>query len=103
MGVFSPQISAREMVPLCRQLATSYSAGIPIIQSLDTVSEQMKDGTVRKVLRTMSDDLRPYETVKSSVHLTKCLPNLRLVSLAEPSEDDAVQARFAIVLRLMRQ
>jgi type IV pilus assembly protein PilC len=66
MGIFSPQISAREMVPLCRQLSTSYGAGIPIIQSLETISGQARDGTVKRVLRTMSDDLRGGDTLGAS-------------------------------------
>lgn len=37
MSLLSPQVSTKEMVLLCRQLATAYEAGIPILQSLHLV------------------------------------------------------------------
>jgi len=37
MGLLSPQVSTKEMVLFCRQLATAYEAGIPILQGLNLV------------------------------------------------------------------
>ena len=51
------------MVPLCRQLATAYGAGIPIVQTLDHVGKQARDGKVRAVLLAMSQDLRNGATL----------------------------------------
>jgi len=58
MGLFSSQIPTKQMVIVCRQLATAYEAGIPIIQSLDLVREQFKDPKVRQVLTDMSISIR---------------------------------------------
>ena len=63
MGLFSPQISTKRMVPLCRQLATAYGAGIPIVQTLDHVGKLTRDGKVRGVLLEMSQDLRNGATL----------------------------------------
>ncbi len=83
MGLFSSQISASDMVPLCRQLSTTYNAGIPIIQSLDTISGQTRNGTVKKVLRTMSDDLRGGGTLgASAVAQSRHLPPFFIQLLA---------------------
>lgn len=58
MGLFSPEISTKTMVPLCRQLATAYEAGVPIIRSLEVVGREFGDRRVRDLLAGMRDDLR---------------------------------------------
>lgn len=63
MGIFSPEISTREMVPVCRQLATAYSAGIPIIRSLETVGEQFRAGRAHRVFTEMANDIRQGSTL----------------------------------------
>jgi len=57
MGVLTSEISSKQMVPLCRQIATSYDAGIPIIRTLEIVSNQIKDQKLRGIVQTMRDDI----------------------------------------------
>ena len=40
MGVFSSRLSSKEMAIICRQLATAYGAGIPILQALRLTAQQ---------------------------------------------------------------
>ena len=54
MGVFSKEISAKHLAVLCRQLATSYDAGIPIVRSLDMARLHARDKQARTVLEGMS-------------------------------------------------
>jgi len=63
MGIFSSQISTKAMVPVCRQLATTYEAGIPIIKSIEHVGANSKDPGVRKALEAMGEDLRGGATL----------------------------------------
>ncbi len=63
MGLFSQQISLKKVVPLCRQLATSYDAGIPILRSLELVIRQEKDKTVRGVFTGMHNDIQRGATL----------------------------------------
>jgi type IV pilus assembly protein PilC len=63
MGLFSSRISTKAMVQLCRQLATSYSGGIPIIRSLDLVAENVKDRRTREVLAHMRDRIQNGATL----------------------------------------
>ncbi|MFA6242553.1 MAG: type II secretion system F family protein [Candidatus Hydrogenedentales bacterium] len=58
MGLFSPQIDLKKMVPLCRQLATTHDAGIPIVRALDVVGRQQKDRQVREMLIKMNDSIK---------------------------------------------
>ena len=63
MGLFSPQIATKKLVPLCRQLATSYDAGIPIVRSLELVSAKVKDRRTREVMEGMRDSIRRGTTL----------------------------------------
>lgn len=63
MALFSTQIATKHMVPVCRQLATAYSAGISIISSMDHVGTQVKNAKVRRVFTDMGDDLRKGSTL----------------------------------------
>lgn len=75
MGLFSSQISTKQMVPLCRQLATADSAGIPIIQSLELVGRQSKDPKTRDVLRQIGDNVRRGSTLSDAARTqSKYLP-----------------------------
>ena len=75
MGILSSQISTKAMVPVCRQLATTYEAGIPIIKAIDHVGSHSKDPNVRKTLLAMGEDLRGGATLaeaaqRQSKHLS---------------------------------
>ena len=58
MGLFSSKIPTTQMVSLCRQFATSYDAGIPIIQALGIVHGHCRHGRVKSILREMIDDIK---------------------------------------------
>jgi type II secretory pathway component PulF len=58
MGIFSPQIRTKSMVPLCRQLATAYDAGIPILRALEIVKDQVGDKQVKDVFESIHGDVR---------------------------------------------
>lgn len=55
------------MVPLCRQLATAYDAGIPIVQAFETVGSVSKDAKVKRVMRGVVHDLRHGMTLGDAV------------------------------------
>jgi type IV pilus assembly protein PilC len=57
------EISSRHLVPLCRQMATSYDAGIPIIRTLDLMADNARDSRSKQVFRSMADDTRNGATL----------------------------------------
>lgn len=71
MGLFSSQIDTKTMVPVCRQLATAYGAGLPLIQSLEQVGAQARNAAVRRVFRQMSEDLRKGATLAEAAAAQK--------------------------------
>jgi len=63
MGLLSSEIDTKQMVPICRQLATAYDAGIPITRALEIVRENVADRTAKRVLENMSLDVRQGNTL----------------------------------------
>lgn len=63
MALLSAEIETKKLVPLCRQLATAYEAGIPILRTLETVSATSRDAKIKRVLQSMADDLRQGSTL----------------------------------------
>jgi len=63
MGLFSSEISTKNMMPLCRQLGSAYEAGIPIVRALEVVREQTSDRTVRGVLERMQANIKQGESL----------------------------------------
>jgi type IV pilus assembly protein PilC len=63
------------MVPMCRQLATTYKAGIPVLQGLELASRQTRQPKVRNVLRQMAFDIRQGDTLHAAAqHQSLRLP-----------------------------
>lgn len=63
MGLFSSQISTKKMVPLCRQLAQAYDAGLPIVRTLQIVGEQQRDRKTREMLGEVRHDIEQGATL----------------------------------------
>ncbi len=63
MGLLTSEISSKHLVPLCRQMATSYDAGLPIVRTLEMMSENAKDRRTKQVFRAMAEDARAGTTL----------------------------------------
>lgn len=86
MGLFSTELSAKQMVPLCRQLAATYTAGIPIAQSLDVVGKQINNKSIRNLTSSMKDDIIRGATLADAAEAqSKYLPHffVQLIAAGE--------------------
>lgn len=54
----SKKVKAEEIVIFSRQLATMVEAGIPIVQGIDALQEQVTHPTLKKVLINIRDDIQ---------------------------------------------
>lgn len=84
------------MVPLCRQLATSYDAGIPILRGLSLVKEHARDNTTREVLDGIINRVQNGGTLGDAARAEKNrLPHyfIELLSAGEKS------GRLTVMLR----
>lgn len=63
MGLMTTEISARHLVPICRQMATSYDAGLPILRTLEMMADNAKNSRSKQVFRDMAGDIRQGATL----------------------------------------
>jgi len=63
MGLMTSEISARHLVPVCRQMATSYDAGLPILRTLEMLGTGARDSRSRQVFQEMAADIRQGSTL----------------------------------------
>jgi type IV pilus assembly protein PilC len=71
MGLMTAEISAKHLVPLCRQMATSYDAGLPIIRTLEMMSANAKDSRSKQVFRAMAEDAKAGATLGEAARRQK--------------------------------
>jgi len=86
MGLFSTKLSLKTLAPLCRQLAASYEAGIPITQTLALVGSTSVNKQARFVLSSMEQAILKGATLSTAVRAQRrYLPELfiELVSVGE--------------------
>jgi type IV pilus assembly protein PilC len=62
MELTKKKVPRREIMHFSRQMAVFIRAGVPILDSIDTITEEMGDKTFQKALAEMSDSLRSGET-----------------------------------------
>ncbi len=86
MGLFSSQIPIKTLVPMCRQLATAYDAGIPIVQTLTLVSGMERNKRAQGVLRTMEADVRNGSTLGEAARRQQAFLPPMLISLLGAGE-----------------
>ena len=53
-----PKIKSKDIVVFTRQFATMVSAGIPLLECLDILTEQASDPGFKLILSTIVDDIR---------------------------------------------
>ncbi|HPU96537.1 MAG TPA: type II secretion system F family protein [Candidatus Hydrogenedentes bacterium] len=67
MGLLSSQVGTKEMVLLCRQLATAYEAGIPILQGLNLVRRGGISRKLSQILERASARIRQGATLADAL------------------------------------
>ncbi len=60
-------IKLDDLIIFTRQLATMVSAGLPLIESLDVLGEQMENPSLRSVVRTIQKDVEGGSTLTSAI------------------------------------
>ena len=60
-------VKTMDMVVFTRQVATMIGAGIPLLEALDIMTEQVEDEGFRRVLATVADDVRSGNDLSTSL------------------------------------
>jgi len=67
MGLLSAQIDTKTMVPVCRQLATTYEAGIPLLKGITHVARESRHPKVKRVFGEIANDLRGGHSLDEAI------------------------------------
>lgn len=80
-------LNYKTMSILCRQLASAYEGGIPIIQALQIVGDNFPSRKVKNILYRCADDLIQGKTLSEALNRAEVFPDLfiQLVSAGEKS------------------
>lgn len=62
----SAKVKTEDLVIFSRQLATMVDAGIPLMQSLDVLREQIKHGEFKRVIASLHDDIEVGNSLSNS-------------------------------------
>lgn len=100
MGLVTSQIPIKTLVPMCRQLATAYDAGIPIVQTLALVSGMERNKRAQEVLRLMEADVRNGSTLAEAARRQQAFLPSMLISLLGVGETGG---RLDVMLRDLAQ
>ncbi len=93
------RVRAAEVMIFTRQLSTMVNAGLPLLQSLDILSEQTEDKNFAKVIKDIASNVEGGETLSDALKLyPRVFPDLyvSMVRAGEVSGDlDGVLIRLA--------
>ncbi len=67
INIFKPSVGSKDMVLFSRQLSTLVSAGIPIVQGLTILGDQMENPAFKTVIGTIRED------IESGLSITEAL------------------------------
>lgn len=100
--LFQPKITGKQIVVFTRQLSTMIDAGLPLVQSLDILSNQQDNPTFKKVLREIQKDVESGTTFADSMRKhPKVFDNL-FTNMIEAGETggilDTILSRLALFM-----
>jgi type IV pilus assembly protein PilC len=73
MGLLSSQLSSKELAILCRELATTYGAGIPILQTLELAAQHSSSGKIRHMLERIGQSILDGQSFDGAVRAESSL------------------------------
>lgn len=99
------RIKLDDLVIFSRQMATMVEAGIPLVQTLDILSEQTENSSFRDVIRKIKVDVEGGKSLSEGLHAHKKVFSNLFVSMVKAGEQsgslDEILDRLATYLEKM--
>ncbi len=93
------KVKTKDLAILCRQLSAMLEAGLPVLESLDGISDQVENQTLAVVLVEVSHDIEAGSTLSQSLGKHDRVFSLLFVSMVRSGEESgalpAVLSRLA--------
>jgi len=101
-SAFGKKISSDDLVVFSRQLATMVNSGIPLVQSLDILGEQMENKEFRHIILTLRDDIQTGLSLSNAFSKHPKVFSELYISMVKAGETsgmlDEILDRLAILL-----
>jgi len=101
-ALLAPSVSTRDIVIFTRQFATMINSGLPLVQSLDILSKQSENVTLRKVIEGVLYDVESGQTLADAMrNHPKTFPALYVNMVAAGEAGgilDTILLRLAVFL-----
>lgn len=82
MGLFSSQLTLKQLVPLCRQWATAHDAGIPMLASLELLQRRLRSKHMRGIISRLEDQIKDGNTLAGALRSeSRYFPPLMIESI----------------------
>ncbi len=96
------KVKTKDLAILCRQLAAMLEAGLPVLESLDGISDQIENQTLAAVLIEVSRDIEAGSTLSQALEKHKRIFSTLFISMIRSGEESgalpAVLSRLASYL-----
>jgi len=96
------RVSIDDLVIFCRQLATIVNAGLPLIEGLNILGEQVENATFRKVIKQIEKDVEGGDTLTDALERHPKIFSTLFVHLVKAGEAsgmlDEILAQLSIYL-----
>jgi type IV pilus assembly protein PilC len=93
------KVKVRDLAILCRQLATMLEAGLPVLESLDGIGDQIENETLGHILAQVTADIEAGSTLSQALGKHDAVFSMLFVSMVRAGEESGalpkVLARLA--------
>lgn len=86
LDVFKPKVKVKDIAMFCKQLHTMLNAGMPLITSLDVLSQQSDNKTLRQALREMTLQVQKGDILSMAMKAQKKIFPILLINMVEAGE-----------------
>lgn len=77
MGILSSTLTVKKMAIYCNQLSVGLNAGVPILQTLETMCGPGAPGRIKRINRDLIACIRRGATLSQAIHWKRrCFPDL---------------------------
>lgn len=102
-GIGSEKVKTKDLVVFTRQLATMVNAGVPLVRSINTLTEQTESDGLRKHLKQVSKDIESGESFADSLAKHPKIFNSIYVSMVRAGETGGILDEILKKLSLQQE
>ena len=97
LPVFGQLLGKAAIARFCRTLSTTFAAGVPIVEALDTVSRATGNSVYNKAVANIQREVATGQPLQSSMRTSKVFPNMAIQMIAIGEESGSLEEMLSKV------